>query len=143
MACLVLWHWSEVDPLPWCKERVEQLVMGVEAKGVPDKGWVKVTKMEECKGEASVSNRKGKRILAFELNVKCKWEGQVDYDDVSGELLMPYLSEDIEDAKDYEVKWTAKEPSDASHKKALKFLQAQLPTLREGLKTFREEIHKK
>ena len=92
---------------------------------------------------SQVSNRKGKRILAFELNVKCKWEGQVDYDDVSGELLMPYISEDVDDAKDYEVKLTAKEPSDASHKKALKFLTAQIPTIREGLKAFKEEIQQK
>ena len=120
-----------------------ELLKDVAAKGVPDKGWVKVTKMEKCEGEASVSNRKGKRIVAFEIKVTCKWEGQVDYDDVSGELLLPYISEDVEDANDYEVKLTAKEPGDASHKKALKFLTAQLPTLREGLKAFKDEIHQK
>ena len=81
-------------------------------QGVPDKGWVKVTKLESCTGEASVSNRKGKRIVAYELNVKCIWEGQVDYDDVSGELLMPYISEDVSDSA-YETKLTAKEPTDA------------------------------
>ena len=69
------WHWSEVDMLPWAKERLEQVCLGVEGKGVPDKGWVKVTKMEKCEGEASVSNRKGKRIVAFEIKVTCKWEG--------------------------------------------------------------------
>jgi hypothetical protein len=137
------WHWSEIDMLPWAKERLDQICLGIEGKGVPDKGWVKVTKMEKCEGEASVSNRKGKRIVAFELKVTCKWEGQVDYDDVSGELLLPYISEDIEDANDFEVKLSAKEPGDASHKKALKFLTAQLPTLREGLKAFKDEIHKR
>ena len=137
------WHWSEIDMLPWAKERLDQICLGIEGKGVPDKGWVKVTKMEKCEGEASVSNRKGKRIVAFELKVTCKWEGQVDYDDVSGELLLPYISEDIEDANDFEVKLSAKEPGDASHTKALKFLTAQLPTLREGLKAFKDEIHKR
>ena len=94
-------------------------------------------------GEASVSNRKGKRIVAFELNVKCVWEGQIDYDDVSGEMLLPYISEDVDDAKDYEIKFTAKEAGDASHKKAIKFLTAQLPGLREGLAAFKDEIYKK
>ena len=28
---------------------------------------------------------------------------QVDYDDVCGELLLPYVSEDVEDARDFEV----------------------------------------
>lgn len=32
---------------------------------------------QHCKGEASVSNRKGKKIVAFELDVKFTWEGQV------------------------------------------------------------------
>lgn len=137
------WHWSEVDLLPWAKERLEGILVGVAGSGIPDKGWCKVTKMESCEGEASVSNRKGKRIIAFELNVKCKWEGQVDYDDVSGELLLPYISEDVDDANDYEIKWTAKEPSDDSHKKALKFLTKQVPKIKEGLKAFKDEIHSK
>ena len=63
------WHWAEQDLAPWAKERLAQLIVGTEAKGVPDKGWVKVTKLESCEGEASVSNRKGKRIVAFELKV--------------------------------------------------------------------------
>ena len=41
------------------------------------------------------------------------------------------------------LRTTAKEPADASHKKALKFLTAQLPGLREGLKAFKDEIHSK
>ena len=28
------WHWSEVDMLPWAKERLEQVCLGVEGKGV-------------------------------------------------------------------------------------------------------------
>ena len=75
------WHWAEQDLAPWCKERLTELIVGLAAKGVPDKGWVKVTKLESCEGEASVSNRKGKRIVAYELKVKCEWKGSVDYDE--------------------------------------------------------------
>lgn len=136
------WHWFETDCAPWAKERLTQLLVGTAAERVPDKGWVKVTSLEKCEGEASVSNRKGKRICAFELNVKCIWKGQVDYDDVEGELLVPYLSEDVSDAA-YEVKLTAKEPKDDSHKKALRLLSAQLPAIRGHLKTFTDEIYAK
>ena len=136
------WHWAEIDLMPWAKERLEGMLVGLAAKNVPDKGWVKVTKMEECKGEASVSNRKGKRIVAYEINCKCKWEGQVDYDDVSGELLLPYISEDVDDSE-YEIKLTCKEPGDASHKKAARFLTKELPKLKEGLVTFTKEIYAK
>ena len=136
------WHWSEMDLLPWAKERLEQLIVGLAAKDVPDKGWVKVTKIDKCEGEASISNRKGKRIVAYELKVTCEWKGSVDYDEVSGELILPYVSEDVEDSA-YEIKLTAKEPNDDSHKKAMKYIQKQLPTLKESLKTFTKEIYAK
>ena len=32
---------------------MEKVVVGVAGQGIPDKGWVKVTKMEKCDGEAS------------------------------------------------------------------------------------------
>jgi activator of HSP90 ATPase len=139
------WHWSELDQAPWAKTRLTELLVGLDttdAKLKGEKGWVKVTELTSCEGEASVSNRKGKRIVAFELNVKCKWKGQVDYDDVEGELLIPYISEDVADA-DYEVKLTAKDPKDDSHKRALRLLQKELPRCKAALKTFWEEIYKK
>jgi len=136
------WHWFEVDLAPWAKERLVELIVGVAAPNVPDKGWVKVTKMAKCEGEASVSNRKGKRIVAYELNAKFEWKGQVDYDDVEGELLLPYISEDVKDSA-YEIKWTIKDRDCASHKKALRLLQKSLLEIQSGLKKFTEEIYAK
>ena len=136
------WHWAEQDLAPWAKERLTELIVGFAAKDVPDKGWVKVTKLEKCEGEASVSNRKGKRIVAYELKVTCQWAGSVDYDEVSGELVLPYISEDVENSA-YEIKFTAKEPGDDSHKKAIKYLQKELPSLKKNLKTFTDEIYAK
>lgn len=136
------WHWFEKDCAPWAKERLTELLVGVAAAGVPDKGWVKVTSLEKCEGDASVSNRKGKRIVAFELDVTLKWKGQVDYEDVEGELRIPYLSEDISDAK-YEVKLTAKDAKDDSHVKALRHIEKQRPAILAHLKTFTEEMYAK
>lgn len=79
------WHWAEVDLEPWAKERLTELIVGLAGKNVPDKGWVKVTELTKCEGEASVSNRKGKRIVAYELKLTFKWKGSVDYDEVEGE----------------------------------------------------------
>ena len=71
-----------------------------------------------------------------------KWEGQVDFDDVSGEMLLPYVSEDVT-WDQMEVKLTAMESGDPSHKRALQFLQKEMPVVREALKTFTEEIYLK
>ena len=56
--------------------------------------------------------------------------------------MLPYVSEDVEDSA-YEIKLTAKEPNDDSHKKALRYLQKELPTLKEQLKIFTKEIYQK
>ena len=61
---------------------------------------------------------------------------------VAGELQLPYVSEDVEDSA-YEIKLTAKEPKDDSHKKALRYLTKELPTLKENLKKFTKEIYAK
>lgn len=134
-----------------------------------------------------MSNRKGKRIIAYELNVTVTWNGSVDYDDVEGSLLLPYVSEDVTDG-DFEVctlarsracglpgtgrggqgggwpdeakypsvlaktcrilvvsqiKWSAKQPNESSHKMALRYMQKQLPIIKERLKTFYDEINAK
>eukprot|EP00308_Calcidiscus_leptoporus_P018090 CAMPEP_0119379362 /NCGR_PEP_ID=MMETSP1334-20130426/52320_1 /TAXON_ID=127549 /ORGANISM="Calcidiscus leptoporus, Strain RCC1130" /LENGTH=200 /DNA_ID=CAMNT_0007398847 /DNA_START=19 /DNA_END=621 /DNA_ORIENTATION=+ len=136
------WHWFETDLLPWAKERLAALLVGIAAVGVPDKGWVKVTSLESCTGEASCSNRKGKRIVAYELDVKCKWKGEVDYDEVEGELLLPYVSEDMA-SSGYDIKIVAKEKSDASHKKAVRYLEKQLPEMKKRMQSFTDDIYAK
>ena len=52
------------------------------------------------------------------------------------------VSEDVEDSA-YEIKLTAKDPKDESHKKAMRYLQKELPALKEQLKLFTKEIYAK
>ena len=66
----------------------------------------------------------------------------VKLSEVSGELELPYVSEDVEDSA-YEMKLTAKEPGDDSHKKAIRYLTKELPALKEALKVFTKEIYAK
>ena len=55
----------------------------------------------------------------------------------------PTCAPDVEDSK-YEIKVTAKEPKDDSHKKAMKFINTSvLPVLKENLKKFTAEIYSK
>jgi transposase len=52
------------------------------------------------------------------------------------------LLQDVDDGK-YEIKWTAKDAKDESHKKAVRYLQKELPEIKEKLKTFTTEIFAK
>ena len=82
--------------------------------------------------------------MAYELCVKMKWEGSVDYEEVSGTLELPYVSEDCRESG-YEAKVLPKENErdDESHKKAARYLQKQLPEVKRRMQTFTDEIYAK
>lgn len=76
-------------------------------------GELRVTQVSNFKGEASVSIRKGKKIISYDYNIKVKWEcifrdgegNEVGM--IKGEYEMPEVSNDIEDdGDDWEVKPT-------------------------------------
>eukprot|EP00746_Dinoflagellata_sp_MGD_P062063 gnl/MRDRNA2_/MRDRNA2_261637_c0_seq1.p1 gnl/MRDRNA2_/MRDRNA2_261637_c0~~gnl/MRDRNA2_/MRDRNA2_261637_c0_seq1.p1 ORF type:complete len:336 (+),score=54.80 gnl/MRDRNA2_/MRDRNA2_261637_c0_seq1:148-1008(+) len=133
------WHWSDVDITDWAKERLEELLMPLTA-GVDPKSWGVAVKKVETKGEGSVCNRKGKRIVAFEFDVTCEWKGQIDGETVEGKLLLPYVSEDVEGDEKYQVKLEAKDSEKPNQQKALEYLREQLPKVQQALQIFASEI---
>ena len=70
---------------------------------------LKITEVESMKGEASVSIRKGKKIISYEYEIKLKWElGLKDADgkvvsSCTGKYEMPEVSSD-DPWKDWEVR---------------------------------------
>eukprot|EP00887_Chlorella_sp_A99_P007607 scaffold20.g7607.t1 len=100
------WHWTEKDAMPWCKEKLGQLLGGLALVEGPG-SEARVTKVEAVDGEAAVHNRKGKVITLYELDVRLGWEGTADDGAAAaGELRLPYVSEENHD-EDPEVQVTA------------------------------------
>lgn len=91
------WHWEETNALPWCKTRLTELLCNkqlLDSDGfdVKTEGKVKLT------GEATVNQRKGKIIPAYELKLTVRWSGS--YQDGSlgtGELNVEYISDENHD----------------------------------------------
>ena len=72
--------------------------------------------MDDLKGEASVSIRKGKKIVAYDYNFKLKWEcifkdGEgKEVASMKGQFELPEVSNDIDDDGDeWEVRPSIKE----------------------------------
>lgn len=67
----------------------------------------KVKKLKTLDGEAIVNNRKGKTIVAYELDLTLTWSGTLGQDGtkVRGEIRVPYISEENHD-EDPEVNVT-------------------------------------
>eukprot|EP00123_Amoebidium_parasiticum_P001242 comp12283_c1_seq1/m.7108 comp12283_c1_seq1/g.7108 ORF comp12283_c1_seq1/g.7108 comp12283_c1_seq1/m.7108 type:complete len:350 (-) comp12283_c1_seq1:72-1121(-) len=90
------WHWTEKNCTPWSKDRLKELL----AKQVlleEGLGKVETTDSVTVTGEASASNRKGKLIFFYELNVKFNWKGTTPGGDTAeGSVEIPNLSEEFD-----------------------------------------------
>lgn len=79
-------------------------------------GEFKVTAVDKLKGEASVSIRKGKKIVAYDYSAMLKWELSVkdgegkEVASMKGTYELPEVSSDIEDdGEQWEVRPSIKE----------------------------------
>lgn len=89
------WHWSEKNAGPWSKERLKQLLVGLEVSG--DEGECRLTEIKRCEGEATANNRKAKLIFLYEWDIKCQWEGETleGKDLIEGSIDIPNLSDEF------------------------------------------------
>lgn len=79
-------------------------------------GELKITSIDSIKGEASVSIRKGKKIVSYDYNCQLKWECSFkdgegkEVASMKGSYECPEISSDIADeGDDWEIKPTVKE----------------------------------
>lgn len=90
------WHWTEKNASQWSKDRLRELLIGLEVddgKGAK----CRVTDVTEVEGEASANNRKAKLIFFYEWVIKLEFKGRVDGDDeIEGGVEIPNLSEENE-----------------------------------------------
>ena len=49
------WHWEEKDCMRWSRERLRELIAGLEAKIEPTVGWAKIHEVSNVKGDVSVT----------------------------------------------------------------------------------------
>ncbi|XP_017465078.1 PREDICTED: activator of 90 kDa heat shock protein ATPase homolog 1 [Rhagoletis zephyria] len=108
------WHWTEKNATPWSKERLAQLLKGlkIEKEGIE----CVVDKIDDCSGEATVNNRKGKLIFFYEWKLVLKWTGKLLKNsklEHKGKITIPNLSEE-NDIGDIEITITIDESNDES-----------------------------
>lgn len=106
------WHWVNKDVSEWARDYLERnlTVISVEEGDVS----AKVTKLETMTGDVDVSQRKGKVITLFDVELKLTWEGISnvilstsissfpagkirDGENVSGSISVPEVAHDTEE----------------------------------------------
>lgn len=96
------WHWTEKNASQWSKDKIEELLNGLEIK---DKiGRCIIYEIEKLEGEASANNRKAKLIFFYEWAMTLKWKGTLTdtTKTVEGTVSVPNLS-DENDPKDLDI----------------------------------------
>ena len=98
----------------WADERIKEVIGGFSFK-FPG-GELKITSVDSISGEASVSIRKGKKIVAYDYNAMLKWECSLkdgegkEVAQMKGSYECPEISNDIADeGDDWEIKASVKE----------------------------------
>ena len=88
------WHWTEKDVLAWSKTRIGELVGSLTL--LSQSGTTAKTQQPTVEGEAFLTNRKGKLIPSYELQVKIPFEvlGSSNGSKGMGSVEVPYLAEE-------------------------------------------------
>ncbi|SCU79032.1 LANO_0A04830g1_1 [Lachancea nothofagi CBS 11611] len=98
------WHWVEKNTLPWTEEYMQLLCTSVDVTGQSGPHKVVIEKLESVSGDSHVSQRKGKVICYFDLNLK--FAAQVLENEsgnliCEGKIVVPEL---LHDESDFEIR---------------------------------------
>lgn len=89
------WHWVNKDARDWTKEYLSEKLTKISAEenGVS----AKITKLISVEGDVDVSQRKGKVITIFDVQVKLEYTGtNADGIEASGSITIPEVAHDTE-----------------------------------------------
>lgn len=64
---------TEKNATPWSKDRLKELLCGVDIEKGPVK--ISLTEFKKLQGEATANNRKAKLIFLYEWEIEVKFEG--------------------------------------------------------------------
>lgn len=91
------WHWVDKNCLAWAREYLRQQLVGLstgeDAKAAQ---YARVASVSSIDGDCEVSQRKGKVISLFELQVVLLLEGHVGEEQFEGSITVPEVAFDTE-----------------------------------------------
>ena len=91
------WHWVDKNCLAWAREYLRQQLVGLSTGADPESPqYARVSSVSSIDGDCEVSQRKGKVISLFELQVVVLLEGHVGDESFSGSITVPEVAFDTE-----------------------------------------------
>lgn len=89
------WHWVDKNTLPWTKQYLNEKFVNFEI--TENNTTVKIIQINRINGDSNVSQRKGKPICYFDLDLEFKLKLTSNEDDEDGTLCVPeFMHDDTE-----------------------------------------------
>jgi len=103
------YHWEQKSVDKWSEDKLKETLSLFYFK--MDKATLRIAEVKDLVGEASISIRKGKKIVTYEYKVKLVWECDMADESntkvlgsIGGEYEMPEISNDIlADGDEWEI----------------------------------------
>jgi activator of HSP90 ATPase len=90
------WHWVNKDVSGWARDWLEKELVGVE---VEENGTTaKIDSIASMDGDVDVSQRKGKVITLFDINLRLDFSGKtIGGSEASGSINIPEVAHDTDE----------------------------------------------
>jgi activator of HSP90 ATPase len=116
------YHWEQKSVDAWSTDTLKKTMSLFYFK--MDKATLRITEVKDLTGEASVSIRKGKKIVTYEYKCKLVWECDMADDTnskvigtIGGEYEMPEISNDvISDGDEWDIECRIQKGDEALRK---------------------------
>ncbi|SMN20895.1 similar to Saccharomyces cerevisiae YDR214W AHA1 Co-chaperone that binds to Hsp82p and activates its ATPase activity [Maudiozyma saulgeensis] len=133
------WHWVDKNCMRWARTYFENKLIGLETGTTNNDKYIKIKDISSFEGDCEVSQRKGKVISLFDLQMVILFEGQINQKNLEGSISIPEISFDSE-INDYQFDISIyKETSELNEIKP--FIKEKiLPEMREIFQQFGKDL---
>ena len=127
------WHWVDKNTLPWSERYFQERLVNYKVNVTSDEYEIVIKAISNIKGDSNVSQRKGKPICYFDLNMGLDIVIVKEEQELTGSISIP---EFMHDDDVFEIKCVVSED-----KQVEKMVQSEfIPTLRSLLMKYQGDL---
>lgn len=92
------WHWVDKNCIDWTRQYFQENLSGISAESKGGEVTAKIDKVSSVEGDVDVSQRKGRLISLFDVEIKLDFSGSNGKDnETSGTISIPEVAYDTEE----------------------------------------------
>lgn len=133
------WHWVDKNCIDWTRQYFQEKLPGLEATSKGGEVKAKIDKVTSVEGDVDVSQRKGRLISLFDVEIKLAFSGTNGAEEAAGTITIPEVAYDTEED---EYQFNVVITNDSFAKLPVKelVLSSIVPELRKRLFQFKDDL---